>query len=379
MPDDIQPDLDLGICGSEENLAFLRSQIITYIGNKRRLLHFIGRGFPYTQKILRKKRLTFFDAFSGSGVVARYAKRFSKEMFVNDLENYSRVINECYLSNKSDVDADELERAKQKLDADIKKNLREGLIAKTYAPKNEKRIRRGERVFYTKRNAMFIDTARQAIDGLGEEVRKFFLAPLIVEASIHTNTSGIFKGFHKDGNGIGTWGGAGKHALSRIMAPIQLRLPVFSNFDCACSVLQEDANAIVGDIPPVDLAYFDPPYNQHPYGSNYFMLNLILSYKKPANISEVSGIPDDWNRSDYNKRQNAQAALFSLIADCKAKVILISYNSEGFISRQTFLDYLSENGRLKVLDQRYNTFRGCRNLHARDTHVNEFLYLLDRS
>ena len=32
----------------------------------------------------------------------------------------------------------------------------------------------------------------------------------------------------------------------------------------------------------LDLAYFDPPYNQHPYGSNYFMLNLLVHYRRPG-------------------------------------------------------------------------------------------------
>jgi adenine-specific DNA-methyltransferase len=41
-------------------------------------------------------------------------------------------------------------------------------------------------------------------------------------------------------------------------------------------VLNGDSNKIINNIPEVDLAYLDPPYNQHPYGSNYFMLNLIL-------------------------------------------------------------------------------------------------------
>jgi len=31
----------------------------------------------------------------------------------------------------------------------------------------------------------------------------------------------------------------------------------------------------------------DPPYNQHPYGSNYFMLNLLADYREPADVSAV--------------------------------------------------------------------------------------------
>ena len=37
----------------------------------------------------------------------------------------------------------------------------------------------------------------------------------------------------------------------------------------------EDVNDAVEKIGHVNLTYFDPPYNQHPYGSNYFMLNII--------------------------------------------------------------------------------------------------------
>ena len=59
-------------------------------------------------------------------------------------------------------------------------------------------------------------------------------------------------------------------------------------------------------LPPVDVAYLDPPYNQHPYGSNYFMLNLLASGREPAaeELSQVSGIPKNWNRSHYNKSRH---------------------------------------------------------------------------
>jgi adenine-specific DNA-methyltransferase len=139
----------------------------------------------------------------------------------------------------------------------------------------------------------------------------------------------------------------------------------------------------------VDLAYLDPPYNQHPYGSNYFMLNLILENKYPENISNVSGIPDNWNRSAYNKKQSACSALSELVNNIKAKYILISFNSEGFISLDEMKDMLEKIGKVQVLETSYNTFRGCRNLKAlskgnyaeksnRDIHVTEYLYLLEK-
>jgi len=143
-------------------------------------------------------------------------------------------------------------------------------------------------------------------------------------------------------------------------------------------VHQRDANALLDELPEVDLAYIDPPYNQHPYGSNYFMLNLLVDYRAPREVSEVSGIPVDWNRSRYNKRLEAEAALFDTISRCRAKYILLSYNSEGFVPHAELLAFLAKSGRHEVMSTPYNTFRGSRNLGGRALHVTEYLYLLEK-
>ena len=135
---------------------------------------------------------------------------------------------------------------------------------------------------------------------------------------------------------------------------------------------------MVRSSPEVDVAYFDPPYNQHPYGSNYFMLNLIATYERPSEVSNVSGIPVDWNRSRYNQRAEAAAALFDAVRCCPARFILISYNSEGFIPQSQFLSELESLGRIEVCETRYNTFRGSRNLRDRAIHLTEYLYLLEK-
>ena len=74
----------------------------------------------------------------------------------------------------------------------------EGVICKNYAPKNTKDIKEGERAFYTRENALIIDTIRKKIDEYPESYFPFLIAPLLVKASINTNTSGVFKGFHKE-------------------------------------------------------------------------------------------------------------------------------------------------------------------------------------
>ncbi|MEQ8666396.1 MAG: DNA adenine methylase [Rhodospirillales bacterium] len=358
--------------------AYLSTQLITCIGNKRALLRPIGAGLDQARASLGQERISFLDLFSGSGIVSRYARQWCRSILANDLERYSEITNSCYLANRETVLGHHLENYLRELQDVIRENWAPGFIAELYAPRSDDRIFPGERVFYTRRNAIYLDTARQAIAMLPAPIQTYFLGPLVAQASVHTNTAGVFKGFYKNEDGIGQFGGRGRHALSRILRDIELTLPVLSDHVCPATVTRMDANELVRSTDRVDIAYVDPPYNQHPYGSNYFMLNLLCDYRRPDRISQVSGIPADWNRSRYNRRQDAGDALFDLIDACPARFVLLSYNSEGFIGRESFLANLKRFGRTRVTDVRYNTFRGSRNLGSRDMHVTEHLFLLDK-
>ena len=360
-----------------ENPSYLCQQLITYIGNKRSLLPLIEEGLCLIQKQMKKTRLSIADLFSGSGITARFFKKYAHTLHVNDLEDYARIINECYLSNEDDIDFHALHSHHQALCTKLSDlPLKEGIITQLYAPKNDQKILPGERVFYTRRNAQYLDTARQYIFTLPASIQPFFLAPLLSEASIHANTSGVFKGFYKNARGIGQFGGKAQNALQRITGDITLPFPVFSRFSSHVHIYQQDANTLASQLENIDIAYLDPPYNQHPYGSNYFMLNLLVNYKNPKNISRVSGIPKDWNRSDYNRKKYACATLRDLCAALKAKYLMISFNSEGFIQKEEMEAMLGELGTVITLKQDYPAFRASRNLHNRNIYVKEYLYIV---
>ena len=365
---------------AEESPEYLQSQLITYIGNKRSLLPFIGKGVERVKERLGKRKLRCLDLFSGTGVVSRYLKQYASLLVANDLELYSEITNRCYLSNSVEVNTSELKESLEFLRNEIRRNWSRGFIAELYAPVSDADIKQGERTFYTSRNAEYLDTARQQIERLPKHLQIYFLAPLIAKASVHANTSGVFKGFYKSKDGVGQFGGHGQDALTRIMKEIEIESPVFSRFAGDYRVTRKDANSFFEDtdLSDFDLAYLDPPYNQHPYGSNYFMLNLIATYQRPNEVSEVSGIPVDWNRSRYNQKREAEAALFAVIQNCPSKYVMVSYNSEGFIPHERFLSVMDSCGRLSVLETPYNTFRGSRNLKNRPIHVTEFLYLLEK-
>jgi adenine-specific DNA-methyltransferase len=362
----------------EEVAGYLSEQIITYIGNKRSLLPFIGKGVEAVRARLGGRKIDSLDLFSGSGVVSRYLKRHSRKLYANDMEGYSRVANQCYLTNRSAVDYPALNEALRALRRKIEEQPMPGFIAEMYSPKDENNITTTDRCFYTRKNAIFLDTAASHLSVEPEPLRSLLLGPLLSRASVHANTSGVFKGFYKNKEGVGQFGGSGKDALTRITGTIDLDAPLLSRFECESEIHQSDANVVVHQLKEVDLAYLDPPYNQHPYGSNYFMLNLLVDYKRPAEVSAVSGIPVDWRRSRYNARPEAEAALFELVRSLKAKFVLISYNSEGFVSYDSFTSTLEKLGKLSVLETTYNTFRGSRNLRDRPIHLKEYLFLLEK-
>lgn len=388
----------------QENPEYLQSQLITYIGNKRALLNFIGEGVKLVQSRLNKQKLNCLDVFAGSGIVSRYLKQYSNSITVNDLEKYSGIINSCYLTNKDDINLEKLQKMYEKLLENIETSIldaqknasfkKAGFISNLYSPADENEIRKEERCFYTPYNAAYLDITRQIIDkSVPSEYQKFFIAPLLSEASIHANTAGIFKGFYKNSKtGVGQFGGNARNALSRIKGKINLPFPIFSNFNCDWRVFTKDANELVvneelynwdklGKDKQFDLTYLDPPYNQHPYGSNYFMLNLLANYKCPDSdrISQVSGIPSDWNRSVYNKKKKAADVFFELVKNIRSKYILVSFNSEGFITKDEMITLLSRCGKVEVLESEYNTFRGARNLAERNIHVKEFIFLVDKT
>jgi adenine-specific DNA-methyltransferase len=362
-----------------ESKEFLSEQLITYIGNKRKLLDFIEIVICEIKDQLDLEKLSLLDGFSGSGVVSRMLKAHSSTLHTNDLEPYAAQINRCYLANHHTVPMETINEAIAELNAcKLRDDFGRGFIEELYAPKDDQDIQEGERVFYTNQNARIIDNMRRMLDAYSSDLKPFLLGPLLHKASVHANTSGVFKGFYKNSKtNRGQFGGNASNCLSRITKEIELPKPIFSVFDCDVAVHQRDINDLVKEV-EVDVAYFDPPYNQHPYGSNYFMLNLITDYQPPGEISEVAGIPVDWNKSAYNKRQQAALAFENLIRDTQAKYVLMSYNDEGTLRVDELTTIFAKYGTVEVRRQQYSAFRASRNLHKRSKTVDELLFIVKK-
>ena len=379
------------------NDSYLTEQIIAYIGNKRKLLQLIFKAIK-TTGIPIKPGLKFLDLFSGSGVVSRFAKMLNFEVFSNDWELYSNVINFAYLTiNKKDIknlfgSEEEFTKLIDRInDLPIPKE-EDQYIAKYYAPKEDDINRvnyKTERLFYTRENALKIDKIRNYIEGnyssnteKERKIRSLLIAQLIYEAATHTNTSGVFKACHKE------FGGHGKDALSRILTPISLHEPVLIDSPFECHVYQKDANILVEELNDIDIAYLDPPYNQHQYGSNYHMLNTIAKWDKipvplemneKGELKEKAGIRHDWikTRSLYCYKAEAEIVFRDLIDKLKAHYILISYSTDGIIPFDKMREICMTKGKTTIVTNEYTTYRGGKQSNQRKNTNIEFVLCID--
>jgi adenine-specific DNA-methyltransferase len=356
---------------------FVLQPMITYIGNKRKLVPWI---MEVIESEIGSHSLRIFDGFAGSGVVSRALMPFCSKLHTNDMEYYSYILLRCFLETPTDLQKAKLDRHFEEIALLCQNPTESGFITKLYSPKNTLEPAANERVFYTRENALIIDTLLKYISNVDLDLKHYLLGPLIIKASINVNTAGVFRGFYKK-EGIGHFGGAGENALERILAPIQLAKPIWSKSTCRSTCHNSDINNLILTFEDgaFDLIYLDPPYNEHPYGSNYFMLNLIAKGEEPTEYSKVSGIPKMWNKSAFNGRGSAYETMLDLLRNClkKAKYTLISYNNEGLITDAEWSTIFTELGcDMKKYEKEYDTYHGSRNLAGRNKKVVEIMYLV---
>ncbi|WP_296329867.1 DNA adenine methylase [uncultured Treponema sp.] len=385
----------------EFNTPYLTEQIIAYIGNKRKLLPLIYKAIE-NAGLSPDENLSFFDVFSGSGVVSRFAKYLGFEVYANDWEYYAYVLNRGFLDfNKSEIEEifgnqDEFEKLLAEINSLPELGDENQYIAKYYAPKEfdlNQVDYKTERLFYTRENALAIDKIRNKLedfkkkavcDEKSEKAFYLLLANLLYEAATHTNTSGVFKAFHKE------FGGHGKDALSRITKKIELHSPVLIDSKATVHVFQENANELARKIKGIDIAYLDPPYNQHQYGSNYHMLNTIAKWDKiPAPLElnskgvlkKKAAIREDWinTRSEYCYKESAEDSFEDLIMNLDARYIFISYSTDGIIPFERMREICTRRGRLSLVTNEYTTYRGGKQSNRRQNTNIEFILSIDTS
>jgi adenine-specific DNA-methyltransferase len=143
-----------------------------------------------------------------------------------------------------------------------------------------------------------------------------------------------------------------KQWAPRAYQPLTLRVPDL--LDGPGRAVQGDACALAGsaELGEVDLAYLDPPYNQHRYDSNYHVWETMVAWDAPTHYGVAckrEDLRDPVRRSPFNGRRSMPPALGSVIGAVRADVVVLSYNNESWLTFEELHELCSARGHVRVL------------------------------
>ena len=86
---------------------------------------------------------------------------------------------------------------------------------------------------------------------------------------------------------------------------------------------------------PFDLAYLDPPYNQHRYFTNYHVWETLVAWDAPEHYGVACkriDARDPATQSAFNSKRTMPAALATVVGQVDCELLVLSYNDEAWSS-----------------------------------------------
>ena len=294
--------------------------MIKYLGSKRNLVPALGAIATAADAS------TALDLFSGTTRVAQEFKRRGIFTTACDLASYSYQLARTYIETDADtVDLDALRAHLAKMSA---LEGKEGYFTETFCRQAR---------FFQPHNGARIDACRDYLVPLIDDpLFPILLTSLIEAADRVDSTTGVQMAYLKQ------W-------APRSYNQLELRLPQL--LSGKGQALQGDALQLVDQVPAVDLAYLDPPYNQHRYFTNYHIWETLVRWDAPETYGvarkRVDARGDD-HRSVFNSKRTMAQSFFSLLRQVRAKTIVVSYNDEAWISEDEMTNAIHEAGFARV-------------------------------
>jgi adenine-specific DNA-methyltransferase len=143
----------------------------------------------------------------------------------------------------------------------------------------------------------------------------------------------------------------------RAMNDLEMRLPriVAGSGRATCADARDAARET-----EVDLAYIDPPYNQHSYLGNYHIWESLVRWDKPEVYGTACKRIDCRKRSsDFNSKPRIRAALREVIGGVRARHLVVSFNNEGYLTRAEMEEILETRGYVRVVEVEFKRYVGA--------------------
>lgn len=333
---------------------------MNYLGSKHRLSAFLkdeisaAVNFELADKV-------FCDMFAGTAVVGRIFKQHVKKIISNDIEDYSYVLSKNYIQNSI-----KLENSDSYIEELNKLPLYEdGFIYRHYCLGSQ-----SKRQYFSDENGQKIDAVRIKIKEwyenkeINDDMYFFLLASLIESADKVANTASMYAAFLK-------------HLKKPAAKELVLKPADFEISKNVHEVYQEDGNSLIKKIEG-DILYLDPPYNQREYGANYHILNTIALYDEFVPKGKTG--MRKYNRSPYCKIKKVHSSFEELIKNANFRYIFLSYNNEGFMSKDDIKTVMSKYGKYDLRTKAYKKFKTDKqnSVNKKSDLTYEYLHILQK-
>jgi adenine-specific DNA-methyltransferase len=203
--------------------------------------------------------------------------------------------------------------------------------------------------FFQPANGARIDAVRAAIDEryAGSWLEPVLLTSLLEAADRVDSTTGVQMAYVKQ------W-------ADRSFRPLELRVPVL--LAGPGRAVRGDACAVASGLGHFDLAYLDPPYNQHRYDANYHIWETLVAWDSPDHYGVACKRTEIrlGERSAFNSRRTMPDALARVVRDVDARLLVLSYNDESWIELDALVEMCRVRGHVEVLAFASNRYVGAR-------------------
>lgn len=296
--------------------------MIKYLGSKRRLVPTLA------ELCARSGATTALDLFTGTTRVAQAFKQQRATVTAVDTARYSEVFGQAYIETDSAaVDVVRVASVLAELNA---LPGTPGYFTQTFCVESR---------FFQPHNGARVDAIRDAIarDFTGSEIEPILLTALLLAADRVDSTTGLQMAYVKQ------W-------AKRASNDLELRLPEL--IPGTGRAVRGDAITVAPTLGSFDLAYLDPPYNQHRYFTNYHIWETLVAWDHP----EYYGVAckrvdarDDDTKSAFNRKREMPGALAAAIAGVDAEAVIVSYNDESWVTLDDLRDMCAVHGDVVAL------------------------------
>jgi adenine-specific DNA-methyltransferase len=307
--------------------------VIKYLGSKRVLL-------PAIVEAVRSvgSARTVLDLFSGTSRVGHALKREGYRVIANDHNAYAHVLARCYVA----ADREAVERDARRLLAELAAvPPRAGWFTETYCERAR---------YFQPKNGARIEAIRDAIAAkdLPPALEAVVLTSLMEAADRVDSTTGVQMAWLK------SW-------AARSSNELELRMPdvLAASTHGPCEAHRLDALEAAATL-EADVAYVDPPYNQHSYLGNYHLWETLVRWDRP----DVYGIACKRTdvrerRSAFNSKRDAESTLRALLERVRARALVVSFSDEGYVGRVALESMLRARGEVTVLERDHKRYVGA--------------------